>query len=206
MTTISQQELAKALQSEYRHTSIADNAWDAIARLSAELLGVELADPKPEPGIYFTKHGDVLIVNTSRGNNYPDTLWMIGHGGANEVHQVNVEQPNHTMGPLTPARVVPTEEWRPAFDILTELDKLGVAEADRDAVLAQAARLAAHGITNEQLNEAVQRHYATPAAPVLPDSEQVWNAIVDSPRSDGARLTATQATDAVMALLERINS
>jgi hypothetical protein len=46
---------------------------------------------------------------------------------------------------------------------------------------------------------------ATPATGTLPDSEDVWNAIVNSRRSDGARLTATQATDAVMALIQGLN-
>jgi hypothetical protein len=192
MTTYSQSAAHQIVQSALRFTVTPEQAATV-----ARNLGIEVEDPKPEPGIYFTKHGDVLIVNTSRGNNYPDTLWMIGHGGAKEVNQVNVEQSNHTINPLTPARVVPAETVR-----LTEEQVGELWEGQRSMHLTGWAGLSGsyRASWTATVNAALAKYGHGHTTPSRSD---VYEAIkANDPKEKLSYQELSDATDAVMALLE----
>lgn len=75
-------------------------------------LGLDVEPPAPKAGMYLTRHGDVLMVSSSRGGEFPDALFMCGDGGADEVKFVNVDK-SHTMHPLVPVRFAPPAPAQP---------------------------------------------------------------------------------------------
>ena len=92
--SITEKELAEQLAIAASNSE----PWSAVARRAAELLGVELADPQPEPGVYLDIAGRLVIVDAE------NAAWDFSSG-----FRPLIRENDAALKDLTPARVVPAE-------------------------------------------------------------------------------------------------
>lgn len=149
----------------------ASKPWEKMADLAAELLDADLA-PELDPGSWWiSKAGRPAYVDDEMDMRviHADGDWMPPLAARGDG----------AIAEFVPARVIPEAEWealRGAQEALNELDKLGIAHAERDTLFELAARLAAHGITREDVEQFAKSRYATP---VLTENEvgEVWDSL-----------------------------
>ncbi|MDI3330683.1 MAG: hypothetical protein QJR09_08105 [Micrococcus sp.] len=214
---------AAVRRSADRDLTIKDTG-DAWAETFIAALGLTVEDPKPEPGIYLTERGHLIVVDPEGAQGSIDP--------SNGRNRVLRELATYSADALTPARVVPAEpvrtmrhctvrdcegHWRgaeacpggkPAAPVELTEEQVGdlydhartYGNPDNTYWWA-GIRQTLRGQITATVNAALRAHGHGTTTPSREDVEKVLDRAMDHSET-ACGLQLTRATDAVMDLLE----